>query len=87
LDKETKQKVISQFQRNERDTGSTEVQVAILTARIEQLTSHMTSNRQDAHTKHRLLSLVGQRRRLLAYAKKDNPERYQEIISKLGLRK
>ena len=87
MDKETKQKVISQFQRNERDTGSTEVQVAILTARIEQLTTHMANNRQDAHTKRSLLSLVGQRRRLLAYAKKDNPERYQEIISKLGLRK
>jgi len=87
LDKQTKQNIISEFKRNERDTGSTEVQVAIITARIEQLTSHMASNHHDSHTKHGLLSLVGHRRRLLAYTKKENPDRYQEIITKLGLRK
>ena len=87
MDKETKQNIITQFQKNEGDTGSTEVQVAILTARIELLTTHMANNRHDFHTKRSLLSLVGQRRRLLAYARKENPGQYQELIAKLGLRK
>lgn len=87
MDKQTKQSIIHKFQQNEKDTGSTEVQVAILTARINRLTGHMVTNRHDFHTKHSLLSLVGQRRRLLAYAKKENPGRYQELIARLGLRK
>jgi len=87
LDKQAKQNVIKEFQQNEKDTGSTEVQVAILTARIERLTGHLADNRHDFHTKHSLLSLVGQRRRLLAYAKKEDPSRYQELITRLGLRK
>ncbi len=87
MDKQAKQNVIKEFQQNEKDTGSTEVQVAILTARIERLTGHLADNRHDFHTKHSLLSLVGQRRRLLAYAKKENPGRYQELIARLGLRK
>ena len=87
MDKETKQSIITRFQQSEKDTGSTEVQVAILTARIERLTGHMADNRHDFHTKRSLLSLVGQRRRILAYAKRENPNRYQELIAKLGLRK
>ena len=87
MDKQTKLDTINRFKRNEKDTGSTEVQVAILTERINQLTGHMVANRHDFHTKHSLLSLVGQRRRLLAYLRKESASRYKDLISSLGLRK
>ena len=87
MDKQTKTDIIKEFRINEKDTGSTEVQVAVLTARINRLTSHMAVNRHDFHTKHRLLSLVGHRRRLLAYVKKQKTSRYQDLIARLGLRK
>lgn len=87
MDKQTKLDTINKFKRNEKDTGSTEVQVAILTERINQLTGHMVANHHDFHTKHSLLSLVGQRRRLLAYLRKESASRYQNLISSLGLRK
>ena len=87
MDKQTKQNIIKEFRLNEKDNGSTEVQVAILTARINRLTGHMADNRHDFHTKHSLLKLVGQRRRFLAYVRKENVSRYQDLIARLGLRK
>lgn len=87
MDKETKTKIINEFKLSEKDTGSTEVQVALLTGRINHLTGHMAVNRHDCHTKHRLLSLVGHRRRLLAYVKSKEASRYQDLIARLGLRK
>jgi len=87
LDKEKKKDIVSSFQRQDHDTGSTEVQVALLTERINQLTEHMMANRHDYHSQRGLLKLVGQRRRLLAYLSKEDVERYHKLISKLGLRK
>lgn len=87
LYKEKKTEIIEDFKRSEGDTGSTEIQVALLTQRINELTRHMTANRHDFHTQRGLLKLVGQRRRLLAYLGKKNKERYQDLISRLGLRK
>jgi small subunit ribosomal protein S15 len=79
--------IISKFGLKEGDTGSTEVQVALLTDRINQLTEHMMANRHDYHTQRGLLKLVGQRRRLLAYLSKEDVGRYHRLIAKLGLRK
>ena len=87
MDKEKKTEVIDNFKQHEGDTGSTEVQVALLTERINQLTRHMTDNRHDYHTQRGLLKLVGQRRRLLAYLAREDTEQYNKLIKKLGLRK
>jgi small subunit ribosomal protein S15 len=87
LDKEKKTEIINKFQSREGDTGSTEVQVALLTERINQLTTHMAANRHDYHSQRGLLKLVGQRRRLLAYLSKRDVERYHNLIANLGLRK
>jgi small subunit ribosomal protein S15 len=87
LDKENKTEVIDKFKTKEGDTGSTEVQVALLTERINQLTGHMAANRHDYHSQRGLLKLVGQRRRLLSYLNKEDTKRYQKLIAKLGLRK
>ena len=87
MDKQEKTGIISNFQFREGDTGSTEVQVAILTERIKQLTSHMMANRHDYHTQRGLLKLVGQRRRLLSYLNKEDVSRYNKLIKRLGLRK
>jgi small subunit ribosomal protein S15 len=87
LDKEKKSGVISKFGLSKKDTGSTEVQVALLTQRINQLTEHMLVNKHDYHTKLGLLKLVGQRRRLLAYLSREDTKRYHSLITKLGLRK
>ena len=87
MDKTKKTGIISQFELHEGDTGSTEVQVALLTERINQLTGHMVANRHDYHTQRGLLKLVGRRRRLLAYLSKQDTGRYRELISRLGLRK
>jgi small subunit ribosomal protein S15 len=87
LDREKKQEIITAYQARENDTGSTEVQVALLTERIKQLTGHMAANRHDYHTQRGLLKLVGQRRRLLAYLSREDTERYRQLISRLGLRK
>jgi small subunit ribosomal protein S15 len=87
LDKEKKSEIISTYQAREGDTGSTEVQVALLTDRINQLTSHMAEHRHDYHTQRGLLKLVGQRRRLLAYLSREDMERYNKLIKRLGLRK
>jgi small subunit ribosomal protein S15 len=87
LTKEKKLYTISNFQHRDGDTGSTEVQVALLTERIQQLTGHMAANRNDYHTQRGLVKLVGQRRRLLSYLSRENVGRYNNLIAKLGLRK
>lgn len=87
MDKEIKNDIISKYGHNKKDTGSTEVQVAVLTQRINQLTRHMTANKHDYSTQLGLLKLVGQRRRLLAYLSQEDTKRYRGLISKLGLRK
>ena len=85
--KEKKQAIIKEFGRTEGDIGSPEVQVAILTARINELTDHFKANPKDHHSRRGLLKMVGQRRGLLAYLKKVDIERYRALIEKLGLRK
>jgi len=87
LEKEKKEEVISNYRAREGDTGSTEVQVALLTERIKQLTNHMMANRHDYHTQRGLLKLVGKRRRLLNYLSKEDMGRYNKLIKQLGLRK
>jgi len=87
LDKEKKREVIENFQHTEGDTGSTEVQVALLTGKINQLTEHMKANRHDFHTQRGLLKFVGHRRRLLAYLSREDVGRYNSLIKRLGLRK
>ena len=87
MDKEKKTEVIGNYQLRDGDTGSTEVQVALLTERIKQLTNHMTDNRHDFHTQRGLLKLVGQRRRLLNYLSREDMGRYNKLIKRLGLRK
>lgn len=87
MDKEKKKELMSKFELHKGDTGSTEVQVALLTERINQLTSHMAANKHDYHTQRGLLKLVGQRRRLLAYLSKEDADRYNRLIRSLGLRK
>jgi small subunit ribosomal protein S15 len=87
LDKGKKKNIVNNFQRQEKDTGSVEVQVALLTERISQLTEHMAANRHDYHSQRGLLKLVGQRRRLLAYLSNKDVERYRALIANLGLRK
>ena len=87
MDKVKKTEVIEKFARQKGDTGSTEVQVAILTERINQLTGHMVANRHDYHTQRGLIKLVGRRRRLLAYLMNEDVQRYRTLIKQLGLRK
>ena len=87
MDKDKKAEVISDYQSKDGDTGSTEVQVALLTERIKQLTNHMTENRHDYHTQRGLLKLVGQRRRLLNYLSREDVGKYNKLIKRLGLRK
>ncbi len=84
---EKKAAVIAEYARTEGDTGSPEVQVAILTARINELTDHFKANPKDHHSRRGLLKMVGQRRGLLAYLKKKDIERYRTLIASLGLRK
>jgi len=87
VDKTKKTETIVAYQTKEGDTGSTEVQVALLTERINQLTGHMAANHKDYHTQRGLLKLVGRRRRLLAYLSREDVARYNQLIKKLGLRK
>lgn len=87
MDKEQKTGIIEKYARHDGDTGSTEVQVAVLTERINQLTGHMVANRHDYHTQRGLLKLVGRRRRLLAYLMNEDVDRYRTLIKQLGLRK
>lgn len=83
----TKQEIIAQYGRGEGDTGSPEVQIALLTARIEHLNGHFADHKKDFHSKRGLLQMVGQRRNMLAYLKNTDIERYRTLIAKLGLRK
>ena len=87
ISKEKKAEIIKTYGRTPEDTGSPEVQVAVLTARIEELTEHLKSNHKDHHSRRGLLKMVGQRRGLLDYLKKTDIERYRALIEKLGLRK
>ena len=87
LTKEAKLDIITEHARSDGDTGSAEVQVAVLTKRIADLTEHLKLHKQDHHSRRGLLKLVGRRRRLLEYLKQRDIERYREIIAKLGLRR
>lgn len=87
LTAEQKKEVFQDFRRTDGDTGSPEVQVALLTARITYLTEHFATHKQDHHSRRGLLKLVNQRRKLLDYLKRKDRDRYQSIIERLGLRK
>jgi small subunit ribosomal protein S15 len=87
LTKERKQELIERFGEGQADTGRTEVQVALLTERINQLTGHLRTHRKDHHSRRGLLMLVGQRRRLLNYLQGSDLERYRSLIRELGLRR
>jgi small subunit ribosomal protein S15 len=84
---EKRKTLIADYRLHEKDTGSPEVQIALLSARIEYLTEHFKVHQKDHHSRRGLLKLVGQRRRLLNYIKTDDVERYRNIIKRLGLRK
>lgn len=87
ITKARKTELISEYQINDQDTGSPEVQVAILTTRIDALIDHLNTHKHDESSRRGLLKLVGQRRRHLAYLKRADTQRYQELIQRLGLRK
>ena len=87
LTKEQKNELIRTYGKNEHDSGSTEVQIALLTARIVYLTEHFKQQPKDCHSRRGLLRLVGRRRNFLNYLKAENVDRYQEIIQKLGIRR
>jgi len=87
LSKIEKDSIIQEYARGPNDTGSPEVQVALLTTRINQLTEHLKSHKHDEHSRRGLLKMVGQRRRHLTYLSRKDPERYREIIQRLGLRR
>ncbi|MCR5668789.1 MAG: 30S ribosomal protein S15 [Lachnospiraceae bacterium] len=87
ITKEKKQAIINEYARTAGDTGSPEVQVAVLTARIAELTEHLKENPKDHHSRRGLLKMVGKRRNLLGYLKKVDIERYRSLIERLGLRK
>lgn len=87
MDKELKQSIIAENRIHETDTGSPEVQIAILTNRINHLNEHLKINKKDHHSRRGLLKMVGQRRGLLNYLQKKDVERYRAIVAKLGLRK
>lgn len=87
MERDRKQSIISDYRVHETDTGSSEVQIALLTERINRLTEHMTVHRHDYHTLRGLLRLVGQRERQLKYLSRMDHQRYRTVISRLGLRK
>ena len=82
----TKKAIIDEFKRHENDTGSPEVQIALLTNRMAHLTEHLKVHKKDHHSRRGLLKMVGQRRALLNYLRKESPERYRAIVERLGLR-
>ncbi len=84
---ERKQEIINQFRRDEKDTGSSEVQIALLTERINELTEHLKVHKKDNHSRRGLLKMVGKRRNLLNYLAKKDEKSYKELVEKLGLRK
>ncbi|NLC10652.1 MAG: 30S ribosomal protein S15 [Firmicutes bacterium] len=87
LNQERKRELIKRFSLHENDTGSPEVQIALLTERINYLTKHLKEHKKDHHSRRGLLKMVGKRRGLLNYLKERNPDRYRDIVDKLGLRK
>jgi small subunit ribosomal protein S15 len=87
LDSATKQSIMTEYATHEGDTGSPEVQIALLTQRIKDLTEHLKEHKHDHHSRRGLLLLVGQRRRLLGYLQKIDIERYRRLIERLGLRR
>ncbi|MBR1629863.1 MAG: 30S ribosomal protein S15 [Lachnospiraceae bacterium] len=87
IKKEKKQQIINEYARTPGDTGSPEVQVAVLTARIKELTEHLKQNPKDHHSRRGLLKMVGKRRNLLGYLRNVDVERYRSLIERLGLRK
>ena len=87
ISKEEKERIIAEYQTHEGDTGSPEVQIAILTARINGLNEHFAVHKKDHHSRRGLLKMVGHRRNLLAYLAKNDIERYRAIVEKLGIRK
>lgn len=87
ITKEEKSKIIAEYATHEGDTGSPEVQIAVLTSRINTLTEHLKTNKKDHHSRRGLLKMVGKRRSLLNYLVKEDINRYRAIVSKLGLRK
>ena len=87
ITKEIKQQIIKDYQLKEGDTGSPEVQIALLTYRINDLNEHLKEHKKDHHSRRGLLKMVGQRRNLLAYLKENDLERYRTLIARLGLRK
>jgi small subunit ribosomal protein S15 len=87
LDAAIKDRIVQEYRRHDTDTGSTELQVAMLTARIRHLTEHLRTHKQDLHTRRGLVGLVSQRRRLLNYLSREDVGRYQNLISRLGLRR
>jgi small subunit ribosomal protein S15 len=86
LSKDVKTSIIAEYKRGESDTGSAEVQIALLTQRIRDLTEHLKIHKKDHHTRRGLLKLVGQRRRMLNYLKKVDIERYRAVVAQLGIR-
>ncbi len=87
MDKEKKEEIITQFRLKENDSGSVEVQVALLTERINRLTEHLKLYPQDRHSRHALHGVIGKQRRFLAYLNRTGPKRYYALITRLGLRK
>ena len=87
ISKEMKSEIIEKYKRDEKDTGSPEVQIALLTERINELTEHLKVHKKDNHSRRGLLKMVGKRRNLLNYSAKKDINRYREIVEKLGLRK
>ena len=85
--KDNKTTTIKKYQRAKTDTGSSEVQIALLTSRISQLTEHLKTYKKDHHSRHGLIGLVEKRKRLLTYLERENPERYKKLIAQLDLRK
>ena len=87
LTKDSKKKVIAKYQKSKTDTGSAEVQIALLTERINSLEQHFTANVKDHHSRYGLIKMVSRRKKLLTYVRNESPERYKEIITRLELRK
>ena len=86
MEKDKKQQIIKSFGRNDKDTGSTEVQIALLTERINHLTEHLKANKQDNHSRRGLMQLVGRRKGLLKYLEKEDIEKYRELKKSLNIR-
>lgn len=87
LSKSQKEAIIQEYGRSPEDTGSPEVQIALLTTRINQLTEHLKEHKHDEHSRRGLIKMVGQRRRHLTYLSRNDPERYKDVVKRLGLRR